>query len=321
MGEGTGCQKRHNLESYTHLLFTDLKLNLASLRVESPSLLPLLRGLPEVLVHSRADRTVTAYYSVYSTWMRWANSFGVCPLPAEPLTFGLYILAKIQSGDSYAVCKSAIYGVKYIHNMNLVADPTSNELVTGMLEAAKRLDDHAIRKKEPITVEILTRLFYNLMGTPQSLGNVRTMCMCILGFTGFLRFDELSNITNGDIAVFDTHMTIFIQKAKTDQYREGRTVYICRSGSMLCPVDITTGYMRAGGITWGSEDMGDMFLFRGLSVSKNGEKLRKANKPLSYTRVREILLKELGALGLDSKRFGTQSASWGCVRSRKCRGS
>ena len=71
------------------------------------------------------------------------------------MTFGLYILAKIQSGDSYAVCKSAIYGVKYIHNMNFVADPTSNELVTGMLEAAKRLDDHAIRRKEPITVEIL----------------------------------------------------------------------------------------------------------------------------------------------------------------------
>ena len=133
------------------------------------------------------------------------------------------------------------------------------------------------------------------------------MCMCILGFTGFLRFDELSNITNGDIAVFDTHMTIFIQKAKTDQYREGRTVYICRSGSMLCPVDITTGYMRAGGITWGSEDMGDVFLFRGLSVSTSGEKLRKVNKPISYTRVREILLRELGALGLDSKRFGTHS--------------
>ncbi len=287
-----------------------MKSSLVPLRVESPRLLPLLSELPEVLVHSRADRTVTSYFSVYSTWKRWAISFGVRPLPAEPLTFGLYLLAKIQNGDSYAVCKSALYGVKHIHKMNLVADPTSNDLVIGMLEAAKRLDNHTIHRKEPITVEILRRLFYNLMGPPQSLGKVRTMCMCILGFAGFLRFDELSNITNGDLAVFDTHMTIFIEKAKTDQYREGRTVYISRSESDLCPVAITIAYMHVGGIkceSSESDDLGDTFLFRGLIVSKNGEKLRKVNKPISYTRVREILIKELGELGLNPKQFGTHS--------------
>ena len=84
--------------------------------------------------------------------------------------------------------------------MNLVADPTSNELVTGMLEAAKRLDDHAIRKKEPITVEILTRLFYNLMGTPQSLGNVRDKHILLQYYIPVCKISLFP--TNGFFALF-----------------------------------------------------------------------------------------------------------------------
>ena len=93
-----------------------------------------------------------------------------------------------------------------------------------MLEAAKRLDDHVVRRNELITLDTMRRLFYNKMGTPQLLVNFCITCMCIVGFTGFLQFGELSNIMNGDIIVFDTQLTLFIQKANTDQYREGRIV-------------------------------------------------------------------------------------------------
>ena len=292
---------------------------MGALETESATLDPLLRGLPEVLVHSRADGTVNSYYSSYSMWRRWAIKLGVSPLPAKPLTLGLYLLSRIQNGDSYAVCKSSFYGIRYIHNMHFHPDPTQNAVVVEMLQAAKRLDMHVVQKKEPITVEILSKLYEQLMGMPLCLSKVRTMCMCIMGFSGFLRFDELSNIRKGDITFFTTHMTVFIEKGKTDQYRDGRTLYISRSVAELCPVEITIKYLVlaglhrevSGDLTPSDSDEEDgtceLFIFRGISTSKNGKRLRKANKSISYTRVRELLLEELKRVGVDQKAFGTHS--------------
>ena len=40
--------------------------------------------------------------------------------------------------------------------------------------------------------------------------------MILLGFTGFLRYDELSKIMYDDINFFNTYMKVFIEKSKTD---------------------------------------------------------------------------------------------------------
>ena len=50
----------------------------------------------------------------------------------------------------------------------------------------------------------------------------------------------------------------------------------------------------------------DRLLFRGLSSTKQGYRLR-ASGGISYTRVRELLLEKLEAVGLDPKLFGLHS--------------
>ena len=47
-------------------------------------------------------------------------------------------------------------------------------------------------------------------------------------------------------------------------------------------------------------------LFRGLTVTKNGAKLRPSGG-LSYTRMRELVLEKLGEVGLDKSKFGLHS--------------
>ena len=50
----------------------------------------------------------------------------------------------------------------------------------------------------------------------------------------------------------------------------------------------------------------DRCLFRATVNSKSGQKLRKAGS-VSYTRMRELVLEKLAALGLDTKQFGLRS--------------
>ena len=50
----------------------------------------------------------------------------------------------------------------------------------------------------------------------------------------------------------------------------------------------------------------DLYLFRGITRSKNGVKLRLQGG-LSYTRMRDLLLEKLSAVGLDAKKCGLHS--------------
>ena len=61
-------------------------------------------------------------------------------------------------------------------------------------------------------------------------------------------------------------------------------------------------YIKMGNIS-GAQDL---FLFRGIVRTKNGVKLRKQGG-LSYSRMRELLLEKLEAVGLDPKLFSLHS--------------
>ena len=48
------------------------------------------------------------------------------------------------------------------------------------------------------------------------LTNSRLMMILVLSFMGFLRFSGLSNGKRSDFNIHNTHMSIFIEKSKTD---------------------------------------------------------------------------------------------------------
>ena len=49
------------------------------------------------------------------------------------------------------------------------------------------------------------------------------------------------------------------------------------------------------------------YIIRGILKTKYRETLRKKNKPLSYSRVRDIILKILRSVGLNERDYGTHS--------------
>ena len=278
------------------LYLLGLQSALQQFPLENKSLQPLLASLPSILVHSRADSTVNNYFYAYQAWERWAHSYGVVPLPAQAFSFGLYLLSRIQDGSTYPVVKGAFYGVKHVHNLFMVADPTTQTLVINLLEASKRLDKHVVAKKEPITTDILRKLYASTVVSKGTLNDIRVMCFCILGYSGFLRYEEIASLRVCDLSFEPTHMKIFVEKSKTDQYRDGKWLFISNGVTELCPSKIVRMYLNKCGIT---DFSSDEYLFRGIAKGKTYEKLRKGNKALSYTRVREILLTATHIIEID----------------------
>ena len=90
------------------------------------------------------------------------------------------------------------------------------------IAAARRILAHSTAKKEPVTVEMLERLCEKSGGVDASLADVRTLAICLLGFAGFLTYDELAKLRVSDLSVYPDHMEyIFIESSKTDQFRDG----------------------------------------------------------------------------------------------------
>ena len=115
-----------------------------------------------------------------------------------------------------------------------------------------------------------------------SLADLRLMAMALLAFAAFLRCDELIKLRACDVSFAAEQMCIKLPKSKTDQYSDGSTIMVARSGAQTCPVAMLEHYFEKAALDRSSTG----FVFRGIVRTKSGERLRKSGG-LSYSRVRE----------------------------------
>ena len=94
-----------------------------------------------------------------------------------------------------------------------VISPTESFLVKNVLEGAERRLAVPTKKKEPITPELLLKMYDNLY-SDNNVFNQRTICACLLGYAAFLRVSELLNLRRCAIEFFPSHMSVFIQKSR-----------------------------------------------------------------------------------------------------------
>ena len=76
----------------------------------------------------------------------------------------------------------------------------------------------------PVDIKRIVQVY----GSSQNLLDLKFVTMCLLGYAGFLRFDELVNIRRNDILFEDKQINLFIQKSKTDQLKHGSWLVIAK---------------------------------------------------------------------------------------------
>ena len=137
-------------------------------------------------------------------------------------------------------------------------------------------------------------------GPSPSLTEVRLLAICLVAFAGFLRSDELTRLRCKDVTFNEDGMVINAVSSKTDQFREGASLVIARTGTPTCPVSMMQKYFNMAGLSHTADK-----LFRGIVSTKKGECLRRGGG-LSSTRMRELLPK-IEQLGMDPKQLGMHS--------------
>ena len=85
----------------------------------------------------------------------------------------------------------------------------------------------------------------------------------------------------------------------------GNTVTIAKANTDTCSVKLLAHYCKIADLRANSDE----YSFRSLQFNENLNKntLIGINKPLSYTRARELLLKTLGSIRCDKSMFGLHS--------------
>ena len=262
------------------------------------------------LIGARSEGTVDKYLAAFKKWKRFIQAEGGSALPAESIHVALYISSLINQGSSVSVVQSALYSIKWAHNMHGADDPTDNAFVKNLLESAKRSSSKPVVKKDVVTSDQIVLLCDKYAGSKDIL-ILRDLTLIVLCFSGFFRFDEVQSLRSSDILFEESFISVFVGSSKTDQYRKGNTVLISQGETSACPMKILKSYMECGGISVGS----DQFLFRPVYSNKGKKGLCTKNKPISYTRARETVVARLREvcgqvnLGLHSLRAGGATAA------------
>ena len=262
---------------------------------------PDLGELISTLLKSKADSTTKRYRKEILKFIEYCNFSGVRPVPPFPVTFIVAYLFKVyKSSSSYASLVMTHAALKWFHSFGLSnsANPLDSSTCHNLLEAAKR-DKPVSIKKAPISAEITKSIIDKFGGPSANLKDMRVACICSLGFAGFFRYDELSNIAPAHLEFFPDHLRVFVPRAKNDIYREGNYVYIKRLTSVYCPVALLERYISMGNI----ELSGSVSLFRPVRFFKSTNSYKLYGVKLSYTRCREIFKECLKEIGVDHKLY------------------
>ena len=93
--------------------------------------------------------------------------------------------------------------------------------------------------------------------------------MALLAFAGFLRFDELSSLKLKGVVSHATYFELFIERNRTDQYREGAV------GTELCLPSNLLKYLSQAKLSLPtSANGGNGFLFCCIQTKSRSQSIR-----------------------------------------------
>ena len=135
------------------------------------------------------------------------------------------------------------------------------------------------------------------------LRNLMLAAAISLGFCGFLRYDDLSRVRVGGLtrSPDGVSMDINLEKRENDQYRAISDITVTAiDGSYACPLQLTAILIRHAGLV---DDNRPLF----SAVTKQGGQEVYGSTAISYSALREGMLKVFEEVGLPREKFGTHS--------------
>lgn len=210
---------------------------------------------------SKANSTVRAYGSAWTSFVSWCRARGVEPLPATSESIALYVADR--AGDSKpSTLNRYLAAIASAHRLAGHASPIGDEMVRAVMAGIRRTVGTAQRGKDPLLIGHMRAIVETL---PEGRVGLRDRALLLLGFAGAFRRSELVALDVEDLRFRDEGMVVFLRRSKTDQEGRGREVAIpCGVRESTCPVQAMRRWLEHAGISSGP-------VFRGLTRGKVAE--------------------------------------------------
>ena len=239
-------------------------------------------------------------------YLAFCTSHHLSPLPLCESTLCRFISFLYLSSLSYQTIKLYLSSLRHMQIIHGLPDPSfsSFPLLTYTLRGIHRAGSNYTRPKRlPITPDHLRAIHRTWSATAIDFNKTMLWAAFCLGFFGFLRAGEFTcpsltaytpdMLSPADISV-DSHsspsvVSVLLKRCKNDPFAAGTTVYLGRTGDILCPVAAILAYIVIRPPT-----PGPLFIFHDGSC-------------LSRPRLVQALHQALTASGIDASHFNGHS--------------
>jgi hypothetical protein len=140
------------------------------------------------VIDARAKSTVEKYAGGFRRFDKWTEQYRElsCILLCPEIYVGLYLQNLMESAQHFSVKEWAYYSIKWAHSLAGVNNPCDSEVITYLVDAARRKLIRPIKKNEPVTPDIMIKLFAIYNTADRTLKDLRLLTLCSLTYTGFL---------------------------------------------------------------------------------------------------------------------------------------
>ena len=182
-----------------------------------PAVRPAFNSLFNSLLTSTVESTVKEYLEEINKFLLCCRTRKIAlQLPISSSVVALYPFCLAQQLRSPAALK---WFHSFAHDDG--PNPLDNACWKKLIECTQRTKGNPVKEKKPLDPTII-RSIIDRHGTEEaSLKDLRIAAISFLGFAGFLRFNELSNIQPKHLTFCDGFVKIFVPWSEADVYREG----------------------------------------------------------------------------------------------------
>ncbi|XP_066915915.1 integrase/recombinase xerD homolog [Clytia hemisphaerica] len=268
---------------------------------ENTELNNLKYSLTTVLEASHAKSTNDKYSKAWQKWIEWTSTKPeIQAIPAKPLDVALYLNHLRLTRSTKGSVISAFYGIRWAHIMAGLNSPTEDPFLQSVLEGCSRLTATPKEKMEPLEPEVIRKLV-DKYREDHTIPNLRFLVLATIGFTGFMRVEEILELKLGDVRIKPDRLEIIVEKSKNDQHHEGNKIPIARLNSKYCPVNIFEEFLQKAELDISKDKQ--CYLIPRIFKCKKGHRVSKT-LGFGYSRAREIFLKFVTPFKEEGVRYG-----------------
>ena len=186
---------------------------------------------------SRATGTFGQYRNPFLKAVLWLAVRGKAISPPSSLDLALYLADLTLLRPNKSAAQSALNAVAYIVSLNGWANVTSAHICRVPSEAAQRIHGAPTKKAAPLALDIIARLFAQLV--PRGVASLMVRpshmraCGYVLGFAAANRYDDLTKTGYHLLEVEGDSVDAFYVERKNDKKKKGLLVSVAKSDSTV----------------------------------------------------------------------------------------